>query len=81
MSEIPTLLIYWDDRTRELSEELCIPAISQEKFKALKETCDHNTLMLKLISLSEINLKNFQDNLKNKKEILKKIFENYNINL
>jgi hypothetical protein len=75
MSEVPTLLVYWDDRTRELGEELCIPSIPQSRFKEILEQKKINNL----IDFVKFDVDAFNTNRKNKATILNNKFKEFGI--
>ena len=75
MSEVPTLLVYWDDRTRELGEELCIPSIPQSRFKEILEQKKIDNL----IDFVKFDVDAFNTNRKNKATILNNKFKEFGI--
>lgn len=77
MSELPTLLIYWDDRTRELSEELCVPAITQRRFATVVQQGELDNLQ----QFIKFQPRVFNKNRKCKANILYDIYKKYNVPL
>ena len=62
MSEVPTLLVHWDDRTRELGGEMCIPSISQDRFKEILD----QGIVNNLIDFVKLDIEKFNSNRKRK---------------
>tara|TARA_R110002167_G_scaffold261555_1_gene468083 strand:+ start:3088 stop:4320 length:1233 start_codon:yes stop_codon:yes gene_type:complete len=77
MSELPALLIYWDDRTRELSEELCVPAMSQRRFATIVQQGKLDTLP----QFIKFRPRVFNKNRKHKANILYDTYKKYNVPL